>query len=362
MLRHAAGIDPLIGDCAGMPSTDTVRWRRPSILPTMSAFDHLRDFITRDMRMSHIYQPVMLKTLLEHEGHASVRDIAAAFLAHDESQLEYYEAITKRMPGPVLQRHGLVARHGDDYALVDEGLTAAERSALVRLCDDAIRVYTEKRGKAIWKHRAVGLGAIPGRLRYETLARAGFHCELCGVSAEERALDVDHIVPRKHGGEDTLDNFQALCWKCNTNKGAGDDTDFRAVRSALTHRDADCVFCTLSPERVVAENDVAVAIRDGFPVTPLHTLVIPRRHVADYFGLHDSEARAMHRLLVSLREAIRREDPMVEGFNVGVNSGAVAGQTVGHCHVHLIPRRAGDVEHPRGGVRATIPGKADYTV
>jgi hypothetical protein len=64
----------------------------------------------------------------------------------------------------------------------------------VRLCDDAIRAYPEKRGKAIWEHRAVGFGAIPGRLRYETLSRAGFRCELCGISAEERALDVDHYL------------------------------------------------------------------------------------------------------------------------------------------------------------------------
>jgi diadenosine tetraphosphate (Ap4A) HIT family hydrolase len=244
--------------------------------------------------------------------------------------------------------------------LADAALTDGERDELIRLCDAAIRDYTDKRGKAIWEHRAVGLGAIPGRLRYETLARAGFRCELCGVSAEERALDVDHIMPRKHGGEDTLDNFQALCWKCNTNKGAGDDTDFRSVRAALSHREPDCVFCTLVEDRIVAQNEVAVAIRDAFPVTPLHTLVMPRRHVADYFALRDSEVRALHRLLDAARGAIRHEDAAVEGFNVGVNSGTTAGQTVLHCHVHLIPRRTGDVENPRGGVRATIPGKADY--
>ena len=110
----------------------------------------------------------------------------------------------------------------------------------------------------------------------------------------------------------------------------------------------------------MAENAVAFAIRDSFPVTALHTLVIPRRHVADYFELHDSEVRAIHRLLEGLRQSSGRPMTLVAGFNMGVNAGAVAGQTVGHCHVHLIPRRAGDVENPRGGVRAAIPGKADY--
>jgi ATP adenylyltransferase len=95
-------------------------------------------------------------------------------------------------------------------------------------------------------------------------------------------------------------------------------------------------------------------------VTPLHSLVIPRRHVVDYFDLHDSEVRAMHRLLEKVRMGIVGADPSVRAFNIGVNSGPLAGQSVLHAHVHLIPRRAGDVDEPRGGVRATIPGKGDY--
>src|SRR5262249_10722155 len=145
------------------------------------------------MRMSHIYQPLMLKTLLQHDGHASNREIAAAFLREDQSQLDYYEEITKRMPGRVLQRHGLVERAGDGYALPRElnTLSTAERAELVRLCDDAIDGYKAKRGATIWEHRAVGLGQVPGRFRYDTLKRAGFRCELCGIPASERALDVN---------------------------------------------------------------------------------------------------------------------------------------------------------------------------
>ena len=97
-----------------------------------------------------------------------------------------------------------------------------------------------KRGDAIWQHRAVGFGQVPGRLRYDTLKRAGFRCELCGISADERALDVDHILPRKHGGTDNPENLQALCWQCNGNKGAGDATDFRAIREGYIHRQGGC--------------------------------------------------------------------------------------------------------------------------
>ena len=124
--------------------------------------------------------------------------------------------------------------------------------------------------------------------------------------------------------------------------------------------DLTCLFCSIPPERVVASNDLAYAIRDGFPVTPLHTLVIPKRHVEDYFGLTQAELQACHELLIQLRSRILAEDARVEGFNVGMNAGAVAGQTIFHCHIHLIPRRTGDVENPRGGIRHVIPGKGFY--
>jgi ATP adenylyltransferase len=123
---------------------------------------------------------------------------------------------------------------------------------------------------------------------------------------------------------------------------------------------AECLFCHIAPGRVIAQNDLAYAIRDGFPVTPLHTLVIPKRHVADYFGLEAQELLAIDQLLRQLRTEILAHDPEVSGFNVGMNAGAVAGQTIFHCHVHLIPRRAGDVKNPRGGVRHVIPGKGFY--
>ena len=171
---------------------------------------------------------------------------------------------------------------------------------------------------------------------------------------------MDHIRPRKHGGADTAENLQALCWRCNADQGAGDDTDFRKLRESLDHREADCLFCDLDRLDLVAENSVAFAIRDRHPVMAGHTLVIPRRHVANYFDLFSSEDKAVQRLLQDVRTDIQSADASVAGFNVGINSGAVAGQTVFHCHVHLIPRRVGDVEQPRGGVRHLVPGKGDY--
>lgn len=122
----------------------------------------------------------------------------------------------------------------------------------------------------------------------------------------------------------------------------------------------NCLFCTIPPERIIAENTMAYAIRDGFPVTDLHTLVIPKRHADDFFALTEDEILACNRLLLEVRESVLKQDPTVQGFNIGMNAGEVAGQTVFHCHIHLIPRRKGDVENPRGGVRHTIPGKGHY--
>ena len=164
----------------------------------------LRDFIQNKMRMSHIYQPVMLEVLLANDGRASTRQIAAAFLIQDQSQLEYYEQIVKLMPGKVLQSHGIVEREGADYKLAARltGLAEKEREDLIALCRVSVETFKPKRGEAIWEHRRPGLGIIPGRVRYETLKRATFRCELCGISADERALDVDHITPRSVGGSE----------------------------------------------------------------------------------------------------------------------------------------------------------------
>jgi len=125
-------------------------------------------------------------------------------------------------------------------------------------------------------------------------------------------------------------------------------------------RENGCLFCSVGEERLIAENDLAFAIRDGFPVTELHSLIIPRRHVSDYFELSKEELLACNELLRIVKEEILARDTSVKGFNVGANSGLVAGQSIFHCHIHLIPRREGDVPNPKGGIRHVIPGKGAY--
>jgi diadenosine tetraphosphate (Ap4A) HIT family hydrolase len=120
-----------------------------------------------------------------------------------------------------------------------------------------------------------------------------------------------------------------------------------------------CRFCEVAAAPV-GSNTLAYAIPDGNPVTPLHTLIIPKRHVESFFDLHGAEINAIFALLNEMKSVIQHQDGTVAGFNIGVNDGEAAGQSVPHAHVHLIPRRRGDVENPRGGVRGVIPRKASY--
>lgn len=121
----------------------------------------------------------------------------------------------------------------------------------------------------------------------------------------------------------------------------------------------DCPFCRLEKNRIRLESEFAVAFLDGFPVTQGHTLVIPKRHVASLFDLNEKEQAEIWKLVAEVRAMLATElHP--DGFNIGLNDGTSAGQTVMHAHVHVIPRRHGDVADPRGGVRWIIPDKAAY--
>ena len=326
------------------------------------SFNKLSNFILNEMRMSHIYQPVMLIELLERRGSASVTEIARALLGHDVSQVEYYEHITKNMVGKVLTNsRGITSKEKNQYTLIgSEELTDDERSQLITHCQNKIEEFLGKRGDKVWEHRRKSSGYISGTIRYEILKRAKFRCELCGISAEQKALEVDHIIPRNHGGTDDQSNLQALCYSCNAMKRDRDTTDFREVNTSYDYRELGCIFCEMSSERVIAENELAYAILDAFPVTEGHTLIIPKRHVSDFFSLYQPERNAMQRLLEEQRQNILNADSTVTGFNIGNNVGEDAGQTVMHCHTHLIPRRRGDVEEPRGGVRGVIAEKQRY--
>jgi diadenosine tetraphosphate (Ap4A) HIT family hydrolase len=328
------------------------------------SFEKLSEFIKTTMSMQHIYQPVFIKTLLENGGSATAQTIAKEILTYDVSQQDYYKNIVNTMPSKVLRNHDIVKKDYQVYSLSDvfNDITPSEARLLVAYCDEKIAKFLHKHGDQPFNHRKTNREALSGTLRYDIITRAGGRCEACGISSKDKALEVDHIVPVNQGGSNDLSNLQALCYTCNAQKRDRDDTDFAKVHESYSKRDNKCIFCNPKDNGVtiVDENELCLAFRDSYPVSEGHTLIIPKRHVSDYFDLHSPERNAIEQLLQRQREALKLKYKDITGFNVGVNCGEDAGQSIFHVHVHLIPRRKGDMKSPKGGVRGVIPEKQAY--
>ena len=123
---------------------------------------------------------------------------------------------------------------------------------------------------------------------------------------------------------------------------------------------SNCIFCNLPPERIVHEYKHFYIVRDAFPVTPLHTLLITKRHVVSYFQCLKEELDEIPVILDTQKTELKILDDKITGFNIGMNIGDDAGQTIFHCHIHIIPRRHGDTPNPKGGIRGVISDKQSY--
>ncbi|WP_440927564.1 HIT family protein [Candidatus Pelagibacter sp.] len=121
-----------------------------------------------------------------------------------------------------------------------------------------------------------------------------------------------------------------------------------------------CIFFKIRKEELQFENQLAYSSIDTYPVSEFHSLIFPKRHVETYFELTKEEIQACNDLILKTKEKILKQNPSVKGFNIGANAGKSAGQSIMHCHIHLIPRREGDIENPQGGVRSVIPKKQYY--
>lgn len=321
-------------------------------------YEELLDYLEKQMKMQHIYQPIMIRTLLESKNIATVETIARAFLQDDLSQIDYYKQITKNMPGKVLRKNNVVLYQDDKFILNTPNFTNEQRKNLIKICNEKVKKYQEKWGNKIWIHRSRSSRIIPGSMRYTVLKNAKHRCELCGIHGREKSLDIDHIVPINKGGPNVIENMQALCYTCNSQKGDRDSTDFRLWHGMYEKRESECIFC--KQDKVENENTLAFTVKDRYPVTSLHYLIIPKRHVSSFFDLGSPEHKACMGLLEETKRKVLEKDKTVTGFNVGINIGAEAGQTIMHCHIHLIPRRKNDVFEPQGGIRNIIPGKGKY--
>lgn len=322
-------------------------------------FQELVAFLETKMSMSHIYQPLLIKTLVDAGGSATLRQIANAFLSQDESQLIYYEDRIRKMPLMVLRDHGIVSKKGGLVTLNTEKLTLEQKAQVKMICEQKLQEYVARRELSIWDYRLLDKDPIPDSLYYRVLKEAAGRCALCGATKNERPLHVDHIKPRSKGGKTEYSDLQVLCSRCNLTKGNKDETDFR--QSVMPDNDPECRFChdkVLS--RVVEKLGTIWAIKDGYPVSDGHHLILPKRHTPDWFSMSDKERRDADALVRILKQRLSGSDTSITGFNIGMNCGESAGQTIFHAHIHLIPRRDGDTPKPRGGVRGVIPGKMGY--
>lgn len=176
--------------------------------------------------MSHVYQPLLIKTLVEAGGVATLNQVARAFAAADESQVRFYEKRITQMPLKVLKKHGVITADKNVISLDLKFMSFVDRMEVIASCNQRIAQFVKERGDGVW-NGLMQLDPVPESLRYTVLKRDR-KCLLCGNGPDDAPLEVDHIVPRSKGGSNDITNLQVLCRPCNQGKSNHDDTDFTA--------------------------------------------------------------------------------------------------------------------------------------
>lgn len=261
----------------------------------------LVDFIENKMRMSHIYQPLLIQSLVESGGQATLRELAVKFLTEEEAEIREMMKTIKKMPVHVLsaknksRKKPIVEEEDGVVRLLVKPADLKERSEILGACAQRMHEYVAKRGEGIWNHKWLD-SPTGGAMRFKVLEAGGRRCALCGITSKDRALDVDHIVPHSKGGPSTFENLQILCSKCNRSKGNRSQTDFRVAEPPAPGFE-DCAHCALPAlKEFPSENDLARAVKVvKSDVTSIH--IIPKRHVHRYLDLTSHEVLAMHDLL-----------------------------------------------------------------
>lgn len=296
-------------------------------------FEALRRFITEKMRMSEVYQPLVIRTLIENGGSASTRQLALAVLPYDTSQVEYYEHIMKRWPKDTLKRHDIISYRRNNFALnADVSLLSEyQKTELTSLCTQKIQQFLD--GKLTKQQQTKIPTHVSGLMRYEVLRRAKSRCALCGITRDERALDVDHIIPRSLGGKTEMSNLQALCYVCNRSKGNQDKTDFRNYIPPSLN--PGCQLCC-SVQSVTVQNIRAFALTEGENSPEESIIVVPKRHVGSFFDLDQKEVNDCYSLLRQQRNSLydKYVDP---NFEIIVNEIQNRDQSNFHTYIRLIP-------------------------
>ena len=190
--------------------------------------DRLKNFLINKMSMSHIYQPVIIKELLLNNNKNSIKSLAKKLLEYDDTQIEYYQHIIKRYPKSTLKKHSIINTDIENFYLDEEFISLSEKDKqeLIDICDEAIQNFVLNR-EGSYGRRNTFKRNIKSSDYIEVLRRAKGKCQLCGISKDERSLEVDHVTPKSKGGSDDISNLGALCWLCNSKKSNKSDFDYR---------------------------------------------------------------------------------------------------------------------------------------
>ena len=268
--------------------------------PTLTVAE-LIEFIDNTMRMSHIYQPLLIQSLVESGGQATLRELAVKFLSEEEAEIQEMMKTIKTMPVHVLsaknknRKKPIVEEKDGVVRLLAKPADLKERAEILGACARKLHEYVARRGEGIWNHKWLNSPA-GGSMRLKVLEAGGRRCAICGATHKDRLLDVDHIIPRSKGGPSTFENLQVLCSKCNRAKGNRSDRDCRVAEPAAPGC-ADCPACAQSIlTDFPAENDLARAVWNE-TASGRELWILPQRHVAEYLDLTSHELLAMHELM-----------------------------------------------------------------
>ena len=293
-------------------------------------YETLYHFIHKKMRMTHIYQPVMLKALIESDGNTlTTTQIAKKFLNEDDSQIKYYEKIVKKWPHDTLvRRHKIVQYKGKNiYSMPLDDISDSQKQRLVELCDLRLYEFIDK-DPWIKKFRELDAASVSGSIRYDTLSKCKGVCVSCGRSSDMVMMDVDHIIPISLGGKTEPDNLQALCYQCNREKRNRDDLDFIKFHKKLQYRRHDCSLCRRTS--FVGENELACAVKDT--TDPTSHLIMPKRHVGAFVDMIPAERKLSMDLLDEIMTYIKSKTGKKKFDIVGSDC-----STDGHYHISMAP-------------------------
>lgn len=286
----------------------------------------LKQYIEKDMQMTHMYQPLMLMTILESgTGAASARDVARSFVSRDPEYLDYYTRIVKRWPQKTLRNHNIIEydRGTKLYSIpFDTAITGRQRSRLIKLCHDRFQQFVRK-DPAIWRNSKT-VGRITKNKRYDVMSKSKGVCAACGRASTKAELDVDHIVPTSWGGTNNLDNLQALCRQCNREKRDRDDTNFLLWHKQLQFaRNPKCRICC-SYHASKGKNGLAFSI-----MNKKEYLVSPIRHVTSYADMIPPERQLCMDLVHKTMRVLKTRSPDAEFSMYGLD-------TPEHYHIRIV--------------------------